>query len=73
MPGIRARDGRCVISGMADYREQWTRFEAAHTSQLKKQNLGIQYGYGRWITDMGGTNVGNKFTTEWDDDFGGYL
>ena len=52
--GIRARDGKCVISGlvnrMAPYR--WTRFEAAHIFPLEKENLWIEWGYGRWITDI---------------------
>ena len=59
IPGIRARDGRCVISGVvnrAAYRGEWTRFEAAHIFPVEKENLWIQYGYGRWVTDMDDTN-----------------
>ena len=55
--GIRARDGKCVISGvvnrMAPY--NWSRWEAAHIFPLEKENLWIHWGYGRWITDMGDT------------------
>ena len=55
--GIRARDGKCVISGIinraAPYR--WTYFEAAHIFPLEKENSWIQWGYSRWITDMDDT------------------
>ncbi|RPB13388.1 hypothetical protein P167DRAFT_544720 [Morchella conica CCBAS932] len=36
--GIRARDGKCVIT--------------AHIFPLEKENLWIEWGYGQWITDM---------------------
>ncbi|KAF8418983.1 HNH endonuclease-domain-containing protein, partial [Tirmania nivea] len=45
--GIRARDGRCVISGVvnrAAYRGEWTRFEAAHIFPLEKENLWVERG-----------------------------
>lgn len=55
--GIRARDGRCVISGVvnrsAPYR--WTSWEAAHIFPLEKESLWIQFNYGRWVTDMDDT------------------
>ena len=55
--GIRARDGRCVISGVvnrsAPYR--WTSWEAAHIFPLEKESLWIQFRYGRWVTDMDDT------------------
>ena len=55
--GIRARDGKCVISGTinraAPYR--WARFEAAHIFPLEKEYLWNQWNYGRWVTDMDDT------------------
>ncbi|KKZ61105.1 hypothetical protein EMCG_04301 [[Emmonsia] crescens] len=58
--GIRARDGRCVITGqvnlLAPYR--WTGFEAAHIFPLEKETLWRQFGYGRWITNIeGGSGI----------------
>lgn len=51
--GIRARDGRCVISGvvnrMAPY--DWTTFQAAHIFPLEKESLWLQFNYGRWVMD----------------------
>ena len=55
--GIRARDGKCVISGVvnrsAPYR--WTSWEAAHIFPLDKESLWIQFNYGRWIADVDDT------------------
>ncbi|RPA90001.1 hypothetical protein L873DRAFT_1590213, partial [Choiromyces venosus 120613-1] len=55
--GIRARDGRCVISGVINGRAPHllSGFEAAHVFPLENENLWIKWSYGRWITDMGGT------------------
>ncbi|KAF8465989.1 hypothetical protein BDZ91DRAFT_849115 [Kalaharituber pfeilii] len=55
--GIRARDGKCVISGIVNRRApySWSLFEAAYIFPLEKENLWIQWGFGRWITDMEGT------------------
>ncbi|KAF8448330.1 hypothetical protein BGX38DRAFT_1189639 [Terfezia claveryi] len=38
---IRARDGRCVISGVVNRRapHRWTMFEAAHIFPLQKEDL----------------------------------
>lgn len=61
--GIRSRDGGCVIPSVVNrsaYRGEWTLFEAAHIFPLEKENLWIQYGYGRWITDMDDTNGVSK-------------
>ncbi|KAA8908918.1 hypothetical protein FN846DRAFT_1027706 [Sphaerosporella brunnea] len=56
--GIRARDGRCVISSvvnrMAPY--DWTFFQAA----LEKVSLWLHFNYGRWITDMDDTKGATK-------------
>ena len=40
--GIRARDGKCVISGMVNksaYRDSWAGFDAAHIFPLEKESL----------------------------------
>jgi len=64
--GIRGRDGRCVISGLVNRRAfigDWSRFEAAHIFPLEKENLWIEWGYGRWITDMDDTNGVSKINS----------
>jgi len=53
--GIRARDGKCAISGVVNgnaFRDCWASFEAAHIFPLEKESLWIQYNFGRYITDM---------------------
>lgn len=52
--GIRARDGKCVMSGILNRRApyNWSLFEAAHIFPLEKEDDWIQSSYGRWITDM---------------------
>ncbi|OJD15667.1 hypothetical protein AJ78_04085 [Emergomyces pasteurianus Ep9510] len=53
--GVRARDGRCVISGQVNPGAQWgdwAGLEAAHVFPLEKESLWIQFNYGRWITNM---------------------
>jgi len=56
--GIRARDGKCVISGEvnddADIND-WTGFESAHVFPLKSESIWIANNYARWITDMDNT------------------
>lgn len=63
---IRARDGRCVISGVvnrAAYRRQWAGSEAAHIFPLEMEDpVWIQENFGRWITDMDDTN-GSKINS----------
>lgn len=52
--GIRARDGKCVISGVVNrgaYRGSWTGFEAAHVFPLESEGYWIEKNYSRWITD----------------------
>ncbi|KAF8420639.1 hypothetical protein EV426DRAFT_633994 [Tirmania nivea] len=67
MTGIRARDGRCVISGMvnrAAYRGQWAGFEAAHIFPLEKEDpIWIQGNFRRWITDMDDTDRSSKINS----------
>lgn len=56
--GVRARDGKCVISGQVNKLAQggiWWGFEAAHVFPVEKESLWIQFNYGRWITNMDNT------------------
>ena len=65
LEGIRARDGKCVITGVvnrAAYLGDWTRFETAHIFPLEKENLWLEWDFGQWITDMDGTNGVSKST-----------
>lgn len=64
--GIRLRDGKCVITGVVNTRAargNWTLFEAAHIFPLEKENLWIQWGYNRWITDMDDTTGASKINS----------
>ncbi|KAG0123914.1 HNH endonuclease-domain-containing protein [Tuber indicum] len=51
--GIRARDEKCMISGVRNLnaRRRWTSFEAAHIFPLGRGDYWNQLGLGRWITD----------------------
>ncbi|KAF8454787.1 HNH endonuclease-domain-containing protein [Terfezia claveryi] len=60
---IRARDGRCVISGLVNkgaYRGDWSRCEAAHIFPLNAESVWDERGYWRCIMDMDGTNGVSK-------------
>ncbi|RPB22709.1 hypothetical protein L211DRAFT_862611 [Terfezia boudieri ATCC MYA-4762] len=69
MTGIRARDGRCVISGLVNSRTRiargnWTSFEAAHIFPLEKENtVWIPGNFDRWITDMEDRTGGSKINS----------
>ncbi|KAF8535463.1 HNH endonuclease-domain-containing protein [Trichophaea hybrida] len=54
---VRARDGKCVITGVANQLAPyfWAGFEAAHIFPLDSENLWIEWDYGGWITDMDDT------------------
>ncbi|KAK9318770.1 HNH endonuclease-domain-containing protein [Lipomyces orientalis] len=55
--GVRARDGKCVISGEVNDGALWgvwAGFQAAHVFPLEHENLWMQFNYGRWITNMDG-------------------
>ena len=55
---IRARDGKCVISGVVNSKApvgRWTMYQAAYIFPLEKETHWIQQNYGRWITDMDDT------------------
>jgi hypothetical protein len=53
--GVRARDGRCVITGelnpVAQY-GQWDGFEAAHLVPLQHEKIWIEQDFGRCVTNM---------------------
>jgi hypothetical protein len=53
--GVRARDGKCVISGAVNKGAVWniwSGFQACHVFPLEKESLWVESDYGRWITDM---------------------
>jgi hypothetical protein len=52
--GVRARDGRCVISGTRNKSTagNWSPFEASHVFPLELESLWIQFDYGRWVDDI---------------------
>ncbi|KMP00018.1 hypothetical protein DIZ76_012302 [Coccidioides immitis] len=53
--GVRARDGKCVISGRVNNLIQlnmWPAFHAAHVFPLECENLWCEFNYGRWVTNM---------------------
>ena len=54
--GVRARDRKCVVSGIVNNRAPylWTAFEAAHVFPLGSESIWIEFNYGRWITNMDG-------------------
>ena len=60
--GIRARDGNCVITGV-NLGSTYPVYETAHVFPLEKESLWIQSNYGRWITDMDGTNGVSKINS----------
>lgn len=53
--GIRARDGRCVISGVVNARapfDIWSGFEAAYIFPFESESYWAERNYGRWIRDV---------------------
>ncbi|KAF8427681.1 hypothetical protein EV426DRAFT_631589 [Tirmania nivea] len=53
--GVRARDRKCVISGMVNRGAQfniWSGFEAVHIFPLESESYWTEHGYGRWIRDV---------------------
>ncbi len=53
--GIRARDGKCVMSGIINRRSSrnnWSGFKAAHIFPLEKESIWVEANFDRWITDM---------------------
>lgn len=58
--GIRARDGRCVITGVVNLNaindnNNWVSFQAAHIFPLVSESHFIHAGYSQYITDMDDT------------------
>jgi HNH endonuclease len=64
--GVRARDGKCVITGnrnrLAQY-GRWDMFQAAHVFPMHLENLWMEFGYGRWITNMDGATGTSKINS----------
>ncbi|KAI9762699.1 MAG: hypothetical protein M1840_001166 [Geoglossum simile] len=52
--GVRARDGKCVISGIRkkSTASNWSPFEASHIFPLELESLWVQFNYGRWVDDI---------------------
>lgn len=64
--GVRARDGKCVISGEISDGAMWgvwAGFQAAHVFPLEHESLWIEYNYGRSITDMDGVVGSSKINS----------
>ncbi|PGG98320.1 hypothetical protein GX51_06882 [Blastomyces parvus] len=52
--GVRARDGRCVVTGVLNLfgSVRWTGFKTAHVFPLQHERIWTDQGYGRWVTNM---------------------
>lgn len=53
--GVRARDGRCVISGVMNARAPfniWSGFEAAHIFPLESESYWVERNYRKWVRDI---------------------
>ena len=53
--GVRARDRKCVVTGTTnplEHLDWWPAFHAAHVFPLEHESHWLEYGYGRWITNM---------------------
>ncbi|KAF8454727.1 hypothetical protein BGX38DRAFT_251374 [Terfezia claveryi] len=63
--GIRNRDGKCVISGVVNELAPyfWASFEAAHIFPLEAVKFWIEWGYGRWVTNMDDANGVSKINS----------
>jgi HNH endonuclease len=64
--GVRARDMKCVITGVRNRIAQWGHwegFQAAHVFPLPLETLWIQFDYGRWITNMDGVTGDSKINS----------
>lgn len=52
--GVRARDGKCVFTGvvnLAAMSNRWVGFRAAHIFPLEKERLWREGAFARWITN----------------------
>ncbi|RPB19494.1 hypothetical protein L211DRAFT_863628 [Terfezia boudieri ATCC MYA-4762] len=69
MTGIRARNGKCVVSAVMNprlgvSRREWAGFEVAYIFPLEKEDpVWILGNLGRWITDMDDTNGSSKINS----------
>lgn len=52
--GVRARDGKCVFTGIVNTRahlNKWRSWEAAHIFPLEKESFWIANNFSRWFTN----------------------
>jgi len=64
--GIRARDGKCVISGVVNRNApfgNWRSFESAHIFPLQSESYWNQANFDHWITDMNDTTGVSKINS----------
>ena len=57
--GVRARDGKCVFTGIVNRRahlNKWAGWEAAHIFPLEKEGFWVENNFGRWITNADSGN-----------------
>jgi hypothetical protein len=57
--GVRARDGKCVFTGIVNPRahlNNWAGWEACHIFPLEKESFWVENNFDRWITN---THSGN--------------
>lgn len=55
---MRARDGKCVITGEVNEIGQfgfWAGFHAAHVFPLEDERRWVEHGHSRWITNLDNT------------------
>lgn len=53
---VRARDKRCVVSGMVNpFTSRWPYHEAAHIFPFEREDYWREHGYSRWVTNMDDT------------------
>lgn len=50
---MRARDGKCVFTGVAHLADDWTTFDASHVFPLNRRQLWNECGYSNLITNPG--------------------
>ncbi|MBE3041578.1 HNH endonuclease [Candidatus Bathyarchaeota archaeon] len=64
--GVRARDGRCVFTGIvnifADV-DDWLTFESVHVFPPEREPLWIDQDLGRWISDMDDATGASKINS----------
>ncbi|KAA8642529.1 HNH endonuclease signature motif containing protein [Aspergillus tanneri] len=57
--GVRARDGKCVFTGIVNPRahlKKWAGWEASHIFPLEKESYWVESNFNRWITNADSGN-----------------